>query len=212
METKQLSTIIKSALPVATYKAKPSELSSVLKKRGELVAQRFGSPQSFLLKVNPDTQIAFAGKPKAAIMGDYPTLRDVDFAYGQSYSVGWLVVQIGDLVDYTGARNLTERQQLSVARVISTEYPYLKVTELLLFFYRFKTGRYGRFYGSVDPMVITCALREFVKERNNMIDSFEREQGSEADSPKEPPMTLDEYLEIRTLERMYEMVIPEKNV
>jgi hypothetical protein len=35
----------------------------------------------------------------------------------------------------------------------------------MLFFHRFKAGHYGRFYGSVDPLVITTALRDFCKER-----------------------------------------------
>ena len=45
----------------------------------------------------------------------------------------------------------------------------------MLFFHRFKSGRYGKFYGKVDPLVITCSLREFVKERNNSLDHYEQE-------------------------------------
>lgn len=183
-----------------------------MEQRGELVVKRFGDDMSFLVKVNPDTQTAFAAKPQVAVMGDYPTLRDIDSAYGKNFSVEWLAVQVADLALFTGAKNLTEAQQLGVARVIATEYKYLKVTELLLFFYRFKTGRYGRFYGSVDPMVITSALREFVKERNSMIDNFELESKREvSEKRKEPKMTYAEYEEIRTIERMYEMIIPVKN-
>lgn len=44
----------------------------------------------------------------------------------------------------------------------------MKVTELLIFFYRFKTGRYGHFYGSVDPMVVMEALGIFLKEREDL--------------------------------------------
>ena len=164
--------------------------------------QRFGNDKSFLVKVNPDTQISFAEKPQAAILGDYPTLRDTDAAYGKNFSVEWLAVQVADLALYTGAKNLTLGQQLGVARVIATEYKYLKVTELLLFFYRFKTGRYGRFYGTVDPMVITCALREFIKERNNMIDNFELEKKREdSENDKKPKMTYQEYQRIVAQEK-----------
>lgn len=49
----------------------------------------------------------------------------------------------------------------------------------MLFFWWFKSGKYGKFYGSVDPMVITSALREFIRDRNAIIakrDSMEKEQ------------------------------------
>jgi len=163
------------------------------------ITNRFGNRDQFLLKVNPDTQTSFALKQKQAIMGDYPTLADICIAYGKTFSFQWLVPQITDLTLFTGAKNLTKEQIRSLAKVIAAEYHYLKVTELLLFFHRFKTGRYGRFYGSVDPMVITCALREFLSERNSLIDIYEREQRAEAiEQEKElPAMTREQWLEYK---------------
>ncbi len=159
--------------------------------------QRFGNEASFLVKVNPDAQIAFAAKPKAAILGDYPTLRDIDSGYGKDFSVEWLLPQIADLALFTGAKNLTAQQQLGLARVISTEYKYLKITEMLLFFYKFKTGKYGRFYGTVDPMVITSALQQFIKDRNTMIDYYDLEKKREdAEKEKVGVMTYAEYLSL----------------
>lgn len=35
----------------------------------------------------------------------------------------------------------------------------------MLFLNRFKAGRYGRFYGTTDPLVVTTALPEYCKER-----------------------------------------------
>lgn len=49
----------------------------------------------------------------------------------------------------------------------------------MLFFWWFKSGKYGKFYGNVDPMVITSALREFIRDRNAIIakrDSMEIEK------------------------------------
>ncbi len=196
-QVKALSTILKQALPTASYSSKRSDLSSILEKRGELVVQRFGNEASFLVKVNPDAQIAFAAKPKAAILGDYPTLRDIDSGYGKDFSVEWLLPQIADQALFTGAKNLTAQQQLGLARVISTEYKYLKITEMLLFFYKFKTGKYGRFYGTVDPMVITSALQQFVKDRNTMIDYYDLEKKREdAEKEKVGVMTYAEYLSL----------------
>ena len=152
----------------------------------------------FIQKVNPKTQVSFAANPQKAVMGDYPTLTDICIAYGKTFAEQWLYPQITDLTIFTGARNLNKEQVRELASVIAIEYRYLKVTELLIFFYRFKTGHYGRFYGSVDPMVITCALREFVKERNEFIDTFEREQRDmqEKSDALNPGITREEYLEL----------------
>ena len=164
------------------------------------ISKRFGNQDAFLQKVNPQTQVAFAVKQRQAIMGDYPTLIDICHAYGKTFSEQWLYPQIADLALFTGAKNLTKKQMRGLASVIAVEYRYLKVTELMIFFYRFKTGRYGRFYGSVDPMVITCALREFMKERNSLIDIYEREErDKELEQQKLlPGITYEQYLEMKT--------------
>lgn len=57
----------------------------------------------------------------------------------------------------------------------------------MLFFYRFKQGKYGRFYGVVDPLVIMTALQEFLRERNEAIFDHEAElnrRKAEADHKK----------------------------
>ena len=64
-----------------------------------------------------------------------------------------------------------------MAEIIANEYGYFKVTEFLLFFYLFKTGKYGRFYGSADPMVIMEALKAFREER---FDEYRRHEQEEA--------------------------------
>lgn len=137
-------------------------------------------------------------------MGDYPTLTDLKSAYGKNFAAIWLVPQIDNLTLFTGAKNITEQQHEELAKIISTEYGYLKVTELLLFFHRFKAGHYGRFYGSVDPMVITCALRDFIKERNIFIDQYERDANNlrrEIDKQK-PKVSYEEYLKLKQLENI----------
>lgn len=144
-------------------------------------------------------------------MGDFPTLADINAAYGKGFASDWLMPQIFNLVANCGAKNLTLEQEVELSRIIAAEYYYFKISELLLFFYRFKTGRYGRFYGSVDPMVITCALREFRRERNDLIDLYEqqRREDEEAEYNKaHPPMTREQYIdslgiEIKTIIAMY---------
>lgn len=38
----------------------------------------------------------------------------------------------------------------------------------MLFFNYFKQGKYGHFYGSVDPLVVMTALQDFIRERNDV--------------------------------------------
>ena len=160
------------------------------------ILSKFGDRDQFLARVNPKTQASFALKKEKAIMGEYPTLTDICLAYGKTFSFQWLCPQIVDLSKFTGAKNLDKEQVEGLATIIAAEYHYLKVTELLLFFYYFKTGRYGRFYGSVDPMVITCALRDFIKERNIFIDQYEREQNNlQRELNKQGAITREQWLE-----------------
>lgn len=164
-----------------------------------MVRQRFGSDDDFMQKVNPSTQASFGANAQKAIMGDYPTLNDINRAYGEGFATEWMIAQLVNLSESTGAKNITEKQLLDLAEIIAIEYRYLKVTEMLLFFFRFKLGKYGHFYGSVDPMVITCAIREFIEDRNNMIDAFEQQERDRkaAEDAKIPKMSYDEWLEYK---------------
>ena len=160
---------------------------------------RFGDRTAFLTKCNPASQTGFGRNPRACILGDYPTLTDLTIAYGKTMAVQWLVPQLTDLSVFSGAKDLTVGQLEQLASVIATAYPWMKITELLLFFFRFKTGRYGRFYGSVDPLVVTTALREFVDERNLLLEQYEREIENQKREKERllPTMTYKEWLEYK---------------
>ena len=56
-------------------------------------------------------------------------------------------------------------QVKELARMINNEYGYYKLSELMLFFYQFKNGQYGDFYGSISPISITKSLLKFKEER-----------------------------------------------
>jgi hypothetical protein len=82
-----------------------------------------------------------------------------------------------------------------LALMIANEYWWMKVSELMLFFYRFKAGMYGKFYGAVDPMVITSSLIQFVEYRSKFFDKIDSEENKkrlEADSKRET-ISYEEY-------------------
>lgn len=156
----------------------------------QAIQSRFGDVKQFLQRVNPDVQSSFAKQPTKAVMGDYPTLDELRTAYGKETPSAWLAVQVADMMRFTGTRHLNERQQEQLADILAVEARELKVTEMMLFFYRFKTGRYGRFYGSVDPMVVTTALQDFLRERQEIIDGEADRRAGEWDAEARRRWTL----------------------
>lgn len=115
---------------------------------------------------NPSKQFSLCCNAEDCHFGDYPTLAEIDATYGAKSAAYWLVPQLLDLSEYCGCRDkLTGAVLKQCAELIAQEYKHLKVTEMLLFFRRFKSGRYGHFYAVVDPLVITEALGTFSRER-----------------------------------------------
>ncbi len=89
----------------------------------------------------------------------------------------WIECQIKEMSEYTGCKDKMSVQQTEdIAKIILAAYPFLKATEIMLFFWWFKAGRYGRFYGAVDAMVITTALRQFLKDRRDNLARIENER------------------------------------
>jgi hypothetical protein len=99
-----------------------------------------------------------------ALMQDSSAVSILDAAYGPGSSASWLAEHIGELNTFSGSKNMDNGQVKNLALMIATEYRDLKISEFMLFFYRFKCGHFGKFYGKVDPMVITCALKDFKTE------------------------------------------------
>ena len=145
--------------------------------------------------MNPEAQHVYADDPKRAFFGDAPSLAQIDEAYGDNVSVAWLIAQLLDLGEYCGCRDkMTPRQAKECARIIRREFPGLKASEILLFFYRCKAGRYDEiFYGTVDPMRITLTIRRrFLAERAEEFARKEQEEDRERRSDPEA-ISFDEY-------------------
>ena len=91
----------------------------------------------------------------------------------------WLSAQITYLNSISGATQMTEMQMMMLVSNISQTYGYLKITELMVFFFQLAGGKYGKFYGAVDPMQIMVDLNEFMKYRSVMLNKIESERRSE---------------------------------
>ncbi len=103
---------------------------------------------------------------EACFFGNSPTLAIVDKTYGRYTAVAWLIPQLADLSLCCGLKEDASKEQLRfVAVAIATDYYWLKVSELMLFFFRFKACHYERFYSRFDPQAILLSLRTFLGER-----------------------------------------------
>lgn len=126
-------------------------------------------------RFNPDRQAWCARNPMQCLTADVPTLHDVRRLYGADAVRSWLDIQLTDLAMFAGVKKGDAAPQIrSLVQVIADNYGYLKLSELLLFFQHFKSGRYGRFYGQFDPMVVTDALYGFQTYRLEVLSAVER--------------------------------------
>ena len=153
-------------------------LSPALQHKVNSLLSTHSDLQSFMRVMNPSVQQYSAEHVERAFFGTAPTLFTLCHAYHGDAATIWMLPQLCDLNEYCGCKEkLDEGQMTQLARIIVNEFGYLKVSEIMLFLHRFKSGRYGRFYGAVDPMIIVTALRySFMNERAAAIDEHERAQ------------------------------------
>lgn len=150
----------------------------------------------FLNDYNPILQEKICVNRDLCFFGKFPTLATINRNYGENTARTWLVPQIRDLSEFCGCKGkISDDQMRQCATIIAQQYFYLKVSELMLFFYDFKAAKYGKFYGNVDPMVITGSLRDFIKDRNFAIDHHENEM--RARMPQSKGISYEEYCEQR---------------
>ncbi len=128
--------------------------------------KKYGSIADFMKANNPSVQLQICKDTDTCFFGDAPTLSILDHAYGKNSAEAWLVPQLTELSLCCGLKEDASKEQLRfIAVVIATDFHWLKTSELMLFFFRFKAGYYERFYGRFDPQTILLSLKEFVQDR-----------------------------------------------
>ena len=171
----------------------------------QAVIDRYGTALQFGKTFNPSMQNEYARKyHDRCFIGHAPSLNLVIDAYGDDVCKGWLMLQLKNVNLAAGGsdpnKKMTPEQIADTAETIMANYPALKVSELMLFFSQFKAGKYGRFYGAIDSMVITEALSKFLEYRQQEMVRITREMDkAKAEAAREArrhekTMSLDEYL------------------
>ena len=163
------------------------------------IVERYGDAKSFMFTFSPVNLIPYTEDVERCHMGTAPTLSELRKAYGGNVPVMWLMPFLYDIQEYCGTKTKWSTNQLSqLAHMIVREYFYLKVTELMLFFVRFKGAHYGRFYGVEDPMVVMESIKAFIEERGAFYDSYCHRQEREAiEERKRNAISYEEYLRMK---------------
>ena len=147
----------------------------------------------------PVNLLPFTEDAERCHMGHAPTLAQVRETYGSATPVIWLLPFLYDIQEYCGTKTKWSANQVKqLAQIIAREFFFLKVSELMLFFIRFKSARYGRFFGAEDPMVVMEALQKFNEERGVFYDEYyRREQLRAIEERKKGAISYEEYLRLK---------------
>ena len=137
--------------------------------------KNYPSINEFLVAYSPDRQTEICYAPEACYFGDSPTLATLTSCYGRGAAEAWLVPEIIDACLFFGLKEQPDTYQLEkLARIIVTNFGYLNVDEVQLFFFYFCSARYRHFYNTFDPSIIILSLRDFLRDRGHAYE--EREQ------------------------------------
>lgn len=155
--------------------------------------------KKFLMEYNPSIQKKICSNSELCYFGNFPSLAKISNTYGIQTSVAWLIPQLLDLSEFCGCKDKLQGESLEeCAWLIAQNYFFLKVSEVMLFFNYFKQGRFGRFYGSVDPLVIMTSFQDFIRERNDAYFTHESELNKKRlEEQKKNSISYAEYLRLK---------------
>ena len=100
-----------------------------------------------------------------------------DYLFGLLEARGWITYHLADMFDYCSIHDKPSSEQMvDLAQIILTDNPNLNAAEFLLFIFQFKAGKYGRFFGTIDPLVVTTALNDFKNYRREKLIQYRDEE------------------------------------
>lgn len=126
------------------------------------VRELFDDGDSVVKAFSPSSQYSIVQNEHNVWFGEYPSLVTINIAF-PGVSEGLVVKMLFDLEKHICAsKELTSLQFIQLAQMIVSEFYFLKISELILFFWKCKSGEMGKFYGQIDPLNLLEWLRSFV--------------------------------------------------
>lgn len=156
------------------YNNSPQSLSSSTKEFLTAYQTRGDVESSF----SPQKWGFTVANPERAYLADCPTLLVYDKLYGDNSAYRWIKIQV---IALFGSSSSKEKGVVDGIGIFSSSFAAqvgsFKLSELMLFFARYKAGRYDNSYSSFDARRVGNAFfKEFIPERNNELDKINRDK------------------------------------
>nr|DAK27569.1 MAG TPA: bacterial xenogeneic silencer [Caudoviricetes sp.] len=153
--------------------------------------------EELLKQYNPSLQPKYCQYPKRCILGKAPTLHDIKALYGAKTVESWLIIQLNDFnesVNFKEDKKIQIPNMVQIARMTIAKFYYLKLSEVMLFFFNLKLGEYGKLYGRIDTITFFTALKQFFTDRGELIDqAIKEKQRAERDEAEKHAISYEEY-------------------
>lgn len=144
--------------------------------------------------------------PSRAYQADCPTLIQYDALYGDGSSAYWMELQVSAIYGSSSNKEKGVVDGISLfCKSFSSLAAGFKLSELLLFFARYKAGMYDNSFSTFDTRRIGNAFfKEFIPQRNMELDRINRENTARAIEarrfiPPEGKTSRQWYLELKEL-------------
>ena len=162
----------------------------------------------YLGKFSASRMVQYCRAVDRCFTGSAPMLGELCEAYGENLVVTWLSSLIYDLNEFVGQRQQTPQQSDALAWMLLDEAKQYKLTEVMFFFYRYKQGLQGEFYGGVNSGKVLNDLKKFKEVQGEILHRcYEREriarEEAERANRKKTAITREEYMYIITWEAYY---------
>lgn len=103
---------------------------------------------------------------KKALLCDSVSLANIGRTYGKETPIILLQTWVDNLGQFVGVKEKADEYQLrELAELFYQEAFFLKIVEIGLFFNNVKKGKYGKFFGAIDPLLVLTMLSEYLSER-----------------------------------------------
>lgn len=97
-----------------------------------------------------------------------PKLITIEYAYGKDAVILTMRTHLIRVSEFVGVRDkIGDWQMKALCSQLYGAFPNITLTEFILFCARLRAGKYGKFYGSVDPQMVIQAFDEFIEGRKH---------------------------------------------
>lgn len=166
-----LNSLVRRRMSAITS-SKQMRLGGAIEKQAAAVRERY-SPAEITAAYPIDLQTVATSKFETVDQCEAlpsPMIGAVQAAYieqaGYDVALEWMKGQMVAVSKFVNvAQKMDEWQLASLCRQMMGEAPEIRLCEFVLFCARLRSGRYGRFYGMINPTDIIAAFDKFRQER-----------------------------------------------